>query len=373
MAGLLRAWQESSFECFCDSGADYIRRYIQYNAYMPGELMEHEISEIPGIFEKLLDDRSTFITVGKYLNSKSIHSVLILARGTSDNAAHFLKYLIETQLGLPVGLTSPSSVTLYNSKLHFEGVLVVALSQSGQSPDLVAYAKSAMAAGASLISLTNDANSPLAKSSNFHVDLQAGPEIAVAATKSYAAQLLASYLIVCAWKGVKPDSEDLVQSSSQLLEVDFSDSVEACDIQDEIVVLGRGFSYPNARETALKIQETNKVSVQGLSTADYMHGPISALSPRTQVFFLAPTRMPSNSMDESVQRIRNMGAKIFWLGGGAQVQAGEKFIGGSSINNEIVASIADAVLLQRFVLALCLKNSMDPDSPQGLSKVTRTY
>ncbi len=340
---------------------------------MPGEIMRSEISEIPDIFTKLLEDHSTFEQVGNYLRSKSIHSVLILARGTSDNAAHFLKYLIETQMGLPVGLTSPSSVTLYKSELHFEGVVVFALSQSGQSPDLVAYADSAIGSGASLISLTNDSKSPLASSSDLHIDLQAGPEIAVAATKSYAAELLASYLVVCAWRGVEPESDQLVQSSLGLLNVDFSGAIQACNIQDEIVVLGRGFSYPNARETALKIQETNKVSVQGLSTADYMHGPISALTPRTQVFFMAPTRMPPHSMDETVQKIRDLGAKIFWIGGGAKALEGEHFIGGSSIDNEIVASIADAILLQRFVLELCLANAMDPDSPAGLSKVTRTY
>ena len=128
---------------------------------MNGELMSREISEIPQVFSRLLKDTQTFKNAGELLRGQDLSSVLILARGTSDNAAHFLKYLIETQLGLPVGLTSPSSVTIYDTKLRFKNVLVVALSQSGQSPDLVAYADAAVAAGATLVSITIDAQTSL--------------------------------------------------------------------------------------------------------------------------------------------------------------------------------------------------------------------
>lgn len=135
------------------------------------------------------------------LTEQKIQSVLILARGTSDNAAHYLKYLIETQIGLPVGLTSPSSVTVYNSELKYRNTLVIAISQSGQSPDLVHFATAARSANAYVISMTNDDLSPLAKVAHHHFSLLAGPELAVAATKSYNAQLLLSYLLVCAWTG----------------------------------------------------------------------------------------------------------------------------------------------------------------------------
>lgn len=340
---------------------------------MAGDLMRKEINEIPSVFEKLLGASEQFHRVGALLRSKEIDSVLILARGTSDNAAHFLKYLIETQLGLPVGLTSPSSVTIYKTELRFKNVLVVAISQSGQSPDLVAYAKAALAAGATLISLTNDAHSPLAQAADLHIDLDAGPELAVAASKSYAAQLLVSYLLVRAWQEKPADADDLVASAQALLSHDISAAVSACDIDNEIVILGRGFSYPNAREAALKIQETNKVSVQGLSTADYLHGPISALTEKTQVVLLSPNKIPDASMNEALTRIRAASARIFWIGAGGQSQADEIRLGGSTAHNEILASIADAIVLQRFSLELCLKNGLDPDSPAGLSKVTLTH
>ena len=180
-----------------------------------GLIMASEIAETPKVFTSILDNQQAFESVKNVLVEEKIQSVLILARGTSDNAAHYLKYLIETQIGLPVGLTSPSSVTVYNAELKYANTLIVAISQSGQSPDLVAFAKSAKSAGAKLISLTNDANSPLAKAADHHLDLQAGAEFAVAATKSYSAQLLTSYLLES--KLAALSFEILVQSDCSLI------------------------------------------------------------------------------------------------------------------------------------------------------------
>ena len=255
-----------------------------------GSVMESEIAEIPAVFQKLISDRTQFEKLGSLLKSRQIQSVLVLARGTSDNAAHFLKYLIETKLGLPVGLTSPSSVTIYKAKLKFENTLVVAISQSGQSTDLVEYAKSAKASGALLVSMTNDEVSPLASLADFHVDLRAGKESAVAATKSYAAQLLSSLLLVRSWSADNSNLDEIVREANELVKNSalVSGAIEATSRDHELVALGRGFSYPNAREAALKIQETSKISVQGLSVADYMHGPISALTKVSQVLIFVP-------------------------------------------------------------------------------------
>jgi len=180
--------------------------------------MESEIAEVPAVFERLISHIDNYSRIAELIKAKEIKSVLVLARGTSDNAAHFLKYLIEVQLGLPVGLTSPSSVTIYKTKLHFQNTLVVALSQSGQSTDLVEYANSAKSAGALLISMTNDETSPLATLADFHLPLMAGTEIAVAATKSYAAQLLSSLLLVGAWSGKKFELDTLVVQAKLALE-----------------------------------------------------------------------------------------------------------------------------------------------------------
>lgn len=340
-----------------------------------GAIMASEIAQTPSVFRRILDNPGAFAPIKNILVDNKISSILILARGTSDNAAHFLKYLIETKLGLPCGLTSPSSVTIYNSELHYQGVLVVALSQSGQSPDLLVFATSAKKSGAKLISLTNDANSPLAKAADHHLDLQAGAELAVAATKSYSAQLLTSYLLVATWANFKINSEELISEAEKLVaNIDLvAKAVAACDRENESVVLGRGFAYPNAREAALKIQETCKVSVQGLSTADYLHGPISALTPQTQVFILAPAHLPLNSIVEATSRIRAVTGRIFWVGNGGAPEGDDIVISGSNTQDEISASIVDAISLQRFSLEFAKKSGLDPDAPVGLSKVTLTH
>jgi glutamine---fructose-6-phosphate transaminase (isomerizing) len=252
-----------------------------------GAIMASEIAETPKVFKAILDNKSAFDAVKNLLIEQKIQNVLILARGTSDNAAHYLKYLIETQIGLPVGLTSPSSVTVYGSELKYSNTLVVAISQSGQSPDLVKFATAARQSNAYVIAMTNDDKSPLASIAHNHFSLLAGPELAVAATKSYNAQLLVSYLLVSTWIDKKVNAEQIISEATRLAATTdlVSGAVAIASRNKEIVILGRGFAYPNAREAALKIQETCKISVQGLSTADYLHGPISALTPETQVFY----------------------------------------------------------------------------------------
>ena len=336
--------------------------------------MQSEIAEIPAVFTKLISAENQFSALSDLLKSNEIHSVLVLARGTSDNAAHFLKYLIETQLGLPVGLTSPSSVTIYHAKLSFKNTLVVAISQSGQSTDLVEYATAAKAAGAKLVSMTNDEVSPLAKLADHHLPLMAGAEFAVAATKSYAAQLLASLMLVSAWSGKLNNYKSVINAATELLADNsaLAAAVAKCDRAKEIVVLGRGFSYPNAREAALKIQETSKISVQGLSIADYMHGPISALTNQTQVFIFTPHGIPLESLKSDLERIRAKSPSIFWFGSGELALANETVIPGAKCENEIFASVVDAIILQSFSLEFARKNGLDPDSPAGLSKVTFT-
>lgn len=339
-----------------------------------GEIMKSEIGQTSDVFAKIISSDLISDQLSSLIKDFEIHSVLVLARGTSDNAAHFFKYLVETQLGLPCGLTSPSSVSIYNSKLHYEKTLVVAISQSGKSTDLVEFAKAAKNSGAKLVSMTNDSSSPLATTADFHISLQAGPEIAVAATKSYSAQLLISYLLVMKWAGKKPEVEKLVAEAEYVLNArgEIAKMAESIDLGRQLVVLGRGFAYPNAKEAALKIQETCKINVHGMSTADYQHGPISALDADSQVILMAPCCMPKNSISEAVEKIRKITKHIYWIGNGAEVAPGEIKFGGASCHDEITSSIVDAIILQELSRNLSVANGFNPDSPAGLSKVTMT-
>ena len=339
-----------------------------------GAIMASEIAETPKVFKAILDKKDAFEAVKNLLIEQDIKSVLILARGTSDNAAHYLKYLIETQIGLPVGLTSPSSVTVYGSKLKYSNTLIVAISQSGQSPDLVKFATAARESNAYVVAMTNDDSSPLATVAHNHFSLLAGPELAVAATKSYNAQLLVSYLLVDAWTGKQVNGAQIISEATRLVNTTdlVTKAVSAATRKNEVVILGRGFAYPNAREAALKIQETCKISVQGLSTADYLHGPISALTPDTQVFIVAPTQMPAASITEAVVKIRATNPRIFWIGNGGTPEGNDIVLTGSNCDDEITSTVVDAIVLQRFALEFAVASGYDPDAPKGLSKVTLT-
>jgi glucosamine--fructose-6-phosphate aminotransferase (isomerizing) len=339
-----------------------------------GAIMASEIAETPKVFEAIFANREAFDAVKDVLVEEKIQSVLILARGTSDNAAHYLKYLIETQIGLPVGLTSPSSVTVYGAELKYSNTLVIAISQSGQSPDLVKFATAARQANAYVIALTNDDNSPLATIAHNHFSLLAGPELAVAATKSYNAQLLVSYLLVAAWTGKQVDGEQIINEAARIVGTKdlVTAAIQVSSREKEVVILGRGFAYPNAREAALKIQETCKISVQGLSSADYLHGPISALTPQTQVFIVAPAHMPATSITEATVKIRKTSTRIFWIGNGGTPKGDDIVLAGSNCDDEIASTIVDAIVLQRFALEFAVASGFDPDAPVGLSKVTLT-
>jgi glucosamine--fructose-6-phosphate aminotransferase (isomerizing) len=339
-----------------------------------GAIMASEIAETPKVFKSILDNKQAFDSVKNVLLEEKIQSVLILARGTSDNAAHYLKYLIETQIGLPVGLTSPSSVTVYGSELKYSNTLIVAISQSGQSPDLVKFATAAREANAYVIAMTNDDSSPLAKVAHNHFSLLAGPELAVAATKSYNAQLLISYLLVATWTDRVVNAPQIISEATRIAgKVDLvSKAVDAVSREKEVVILGRGFAYPNAREAALKIQETCKISVQGLSTADYLHGPISALTSETQVFIVAPLHMPASSITEAITKIRKTSSRIFWIGNGGTPEGNDIVLAGSNCDDEILSNVVDAMVLQRFALEFSVASGFDPDAPEGLSKVTLT-
>jgi glucosamine--fructose-6-phosphate aminotransferase (isomerizing) len=339
-----------------------------------GAIMASEIAETPKVFSAIFANKAAFDAVKNVLVEEKIQSVLILARGTSDNAAHYLKYLIETQIGLPVGLTSPSSVTVYGAELKYSNTLVIAISQSGQSPDLVKFATAARQASAYVIALTNDDNSPLAAIAHNHFSLLAGPELAVAATKSYNAQLLVSYLLVAAWTGKQVDGEQIINEAARIVGTKdlVTAAVQVSSREKEVVILGRGFAYPNAREAALKIQETCKISVQGLSSADYLHGPISALTPQTQVFIVAPAHMPTTSITEATVKIRKTSTRIFWIGNGGTPEGDDIVLAGSNCDDEIASTIVDAIVLQRFALEFAVASGFDPDAPVGLSKVTLT-
>lgn len=339
-----------------------------------GEIMQSEIAEIPAVFQKLSDRILSITKAVDALSLTNIDSVILVARGTSDNAALFLKYLIETKIGIPCGLASPSVVTIYKSNLRFTNSLVIGISQSGQSPDIVSYTKAAKAGGAKSISFTNDPDSPLAKATDLHLYLEAGTEKAVAATKSYSAELLLSYIFVSIWAKQSINLTSLISASNDAVSnlAKVSKIANSFDHKFGVTAMGRGFAYANAQECALKIQETLKIPVSSFSSADYLHGPISSLTQNSRVIFLAPSGVAHEAMDKTVNRIREITKYVYWIGSGFPSMTGEVSIGGSTGLSEQEAVIVDSIVLQQFALTLAIKNNLNPDAPAGLLKVTQT-
>lgn len=339
-----------------------------------GVIMRSEIEEIPSVFKRIKASAGEMASQIQNLPLAHIDSVILVARGTSDNAALYLKYLIETKLGIPCGLASPSVVSIYGTTLRFKKVLVIALSQSGQSPDLVGYCRGAREGGATVLSMTNDRESPLAKISHSHLDLHAGPEKAVAATKSYSAELLVARTFVAAWSGERIDIDPIIEQTEKALQsATVIESIAShFNYHHGVTTLGRGYAYANAHECALKIQETVKIPVASFSSADYLHGPISSLHGDSNVIFLAPFGIAESAMSATVQRIREITNHIYWIGSGFSRNPNEIYLGGSTDLPEMEAVIADSVLLQLFALFLAVSAGKNPDAPIGLAKVTKT-
>lgn len=342
---------------------------------MRGSIITAEISEIPGVFQKLNQNTVIFDDAVGVIKKKHLSSVMLVARGSSGNAALFLKALIETELGLPVGIAAPSAVSINRAKLNFSHTLVIGISQSGQSPDLLSYLEVAKSGGALVLAMTNDSGSPMAKLADLHIDLLAGEERALAATKSYSAQLFAGLKLIRTWQGKVNNFADASYRLSELLSSNqISDSIiSKITNYKNLIFIGREYGYANAKEGALKIQETSYQFVQSYSAATYLHGPIAAVDQGSCVFVVSPTGSSERGLSKAVIETRNRGAQIIWIGSGGFSQGDEVVLSGLTSNDQALNCVTDASILQILAVKLALKLGNDPDVSRGLRKVTLTY
>jgi len=256
----------------------------------PGALMAAEIAEQPQVWRDLLaasrSSTSDIARAAALITAYRPRFVLFVARGTSDHAALYGKYLAEIIHQMPCGLVSPSTTTAYGAQPDLSGVLMVGVSQSGGSPDLVQSLEIARARGALTIAITNQPESPLALAAEGHIDIQAGKERAVAATKSYTAQLLALYLLVDHLRGGSgAAAETLSDLGEQMLGEDdhVAQLAQRYRFATRLVSTARGYSHATAREAALKLMETSYLSAQAFSGADLLHGPLAMIDPLVPV------------------------------------------------------------------------------------------
>ena len=344
---------------------------------VPGTLMRQEIAEQPDVLARLADEgRADIAAVARTVAARAPRFVLFAARGTSDHAALYAKYLVEVSLGLPAGLASPSTLTAYGARPDLRDVLVVAVSQSGGSPDLLETASAARACGATVLAVTNAPDSELARAAELHVDVHAGTEQAVAATKSYTAELMALWLLVDAWRGGDGRAALAVPDAARLavsLQDRAVDLATRYRFTDRVVVTARGYSYPTAREAALKLMETSYVAAHAFSGADLMHGPLAMVDEDHPVIAVVPEGVGATAIRPVLERLREANVDLAVIGGPSSVGLGTVGIQLDHGLPEDLAPMADIVVLQQLALAMALGRGLDPDRPRGLSKVTRTW
>lgn len=344
------------------------------HAGAPGHLMAAEISEQPQVLDRIAStDVEPLTAIVRHLHGHQTRAVLLAARGTSDHAALYAKYLIETQLGLPVGLVSTSTFTGYGTRPDLTGVVWICVSQSGGSPDLVESTAAARSGGALTIALTNTPSSPLQDAVQLHLPMLAGPELSVAATKTYTASLMRLWQLVTAWAGADLAPGRLV-SDVAAAALDLPEVAQVASryrFVDRMVTTSRGFAYPTAREAALKLMETCYLSAHAFSGADLLHGPFAMIDEDRPVVVIVPPGAGGRMLDPVLDRLAERGADVC-LVGAIGTRHAEVRIPLQDGLPEQLAPIVQIIPLQQLALQLALSRHYDPDRPRGLRKVTET-
>lgn len=334
--------------------------------------MQQEMLEQPERLAALLARRIEITQEVRKAVPKALAGTVLVARGSSDHAATCGAYLLEIATRRPVAMASPSVNTLYRAGTDFSGYLVVSVSQSGRTPEIVEVTELARQKGARTIALTNDPESPLAAAAELIVDLGAGEERAVPATKTVTAQLLAFAVVASALGGVGIDESAFADLPDQVAAVlaDVSPAEQMADWLGgarDIVTVARGILYGAAREVALKIEETTARFTTAYSSADLRHGPIAMASSGPNVLAFAHPGPASEDVTDLVAEVRARGARARLAG----PVAGSELIWSASAP-EALAPVLAVVRGQQLALTLARLEGRDPDAPLGLTKVTVT-
>lgn len=326
--------------------------------------MALEATEAPQrIAEQLAANAATVQQVVEHIRQRSPKFVYMVGRGSSDHAGVFAKYLIEIEVGLPVAAAAPSVASVYNKSLQLADALVLVISQSGRSPDILAQVNMAKRSGAMVVALVNDTTSPLAELAHYTLPLHVGAEKAVAATKSYLATLSAILQLVSVWSGnqaLQQAVQQLPQSLQAAIELPQQLTAQALENVAHLVVLGRGLGYAISREIALKLKEVCGIHAEAFSSAEFLHGPVTLVKNQ---FAIVDVTIEDESLTAHRSQIDDVRSR-----GGAIVQLHHRGLSAD-------ARVLPLLVLQRFYLdveVVARSRGINPDAPPGLNKVTKT-
>jgi len=335
--------------------------------------MRREILEIPDAAARLLDASSgALASAGKALRDLSPRVVTTVARGSSDHAAAFLKYATELTAGVPVASLGPSIASIYHAKLKLDGAACLTISQSGKSPDIVAMAQAARVGGALTVAITNTAGSPLAEASDHAIDMLAGVEKSVAATKSFVNSAVAGLLVLAHWtddRNLLAALHDLPRHFQTAIGCDWIGIAEALTGETSLFILGRGPSAAIANEAALKFKETCSMHAEAYSAAEVMHGPLALVGPGFPVVALAARDASELSMAEAAELLSGKGASVFIT---STLASKAIMLPHAATGHPLTDPLTLIVSFYAFVEAFARQRGLDPDQPPNLRKVTET-
>ena len=341
------------------TAADSTRMYLEIRE--TAAAIAYQIEANRGIIEKLAES----------LQKQPPRFVATGARGSSDNAATYAKYLFETQLGVTTTSAAPSVQSVYAAAQDLDGALFLAISQSGKSPDLVNQATAAKCAGARVVALVNVVESPLAEVADFVIPMRAGPELSVAATKSYLCSLSALLHLAASWKS-DTMLRHALDSVPSLLEAnapeDWSSLVDGLEHASNLFVVGRGLGLSAAQEIALKLKETCGLHAEAFSAAEVQHGPMVLVERGFPVLFIVQNDGTLEGTLDVARKFQARDAKV-WIAG---ERSGE---GALPLAANIDAVCAPLVVVHRCYIAinaLSIRRGRNPDTPPHLKKVTET-
>lgn len=343
--------------------------------------LHSEIMEQADILRNLVEHQWTTVqTIAEDIRRHDVNFAFLAARGTSDNAGRYAQYLWGIYNHLPIALAAPSLFSLYKSPPHLKNALVVGISQSGQSPDIVSVLEEGKRQGCLSVAMLNTPDSPLGRAASHVIDISAGQERAVAATKTYTAELMAIAMLSAALCEDHEAYETLKKvpawiSAMLALDAAMERIAERYRYMDQCVVLGRGFNYATAFEWSLKMKELCYIAAEPYSSADFLHGPVAVVSQGYPVMAVVPDGEVAEGLFDLLRYLRNeRSAELLVLSNRADVLAlAQSRVALPADMPEWISPIVSIIPAQLFAYHLTRVKGFDPEGPRGLKKVTETH
>lgn len=333
--------------------------------------MRREILEIPAATERLFEN--AWAPVVKAADAARDASYFAtVARGSSDHAATFFKYAAEIYLGKPVASIGPSVTSIYKKRVKLDGACVLAISQSGASPDILSLVQDAVDQGVPAIGLTNTSDSPLAGICTSTIDISAGPELSVAATKTYVSSVVAGLMLlaeIAQDDALKAALKRLPERFAQAVAVDWTEMNEAVDAHGSLYVIGRGPCFAIAHEAALKFKETCLVHGEAYSSAEVLHGPVSIVGEGYPVLAIASRDEAEEGLAQTADSIAKNGALVFATSNKVKLA---KVLAHVEDEHPLTDALIQIASFYSFIEQFALHRDLNPDTPRFLNKVTQT-